>query len=208
MKTVIFDFDGTIADTLKPIIKIINELSGDFGFRKVDEKDIEYLRGQRPRTILRHLGISLFKLPFVVRKARQKLNSEISLLKPSSELLPVLRTLKSNGCKVGIVTTNVESNVRSFLHANELDVFDFFYTTKQVFGKHKTLSKIIKDNNLNPSEVYFVGDEIRDIEAGKKAGVRTIGVIWGFNTKVALESAKPDSIANIPKDIEKFVLNL
>ena len=142
-KTVIFDFDGTIANTLDSIIEIMNNLSGEFGFQKIKENDIEWLRGKKPRVILKHLGISLFKLPFVIRRVRKEINSHIELLSPSVDLLPILRYLKENNCKLGIVTTNVEENVRKFLHANNLDQFDFFYTAKKIFGKDKTISKII-----------------------------------------------------------------
>ena len=70
----IFDFDGTIANTLDSIIAIMNKLSDEFGFQKIREDDVQYLRGKRPREILKHLGISLFKLPFVIRKARREIN--------------------------------------------------------------------------------------------------------------------------------------
>ena len=107
---VIFDFDGTIANTLDSIINIMNNLSEDFGFRKIKDEDVEYLRGKKPREILKHLGISLFKLPFVVRKVRREINSHIALLSPSVDLLPTLKLLKQNNCQIGIVTTNIEEN--------------------------------------------------------------------------------------------------
>ena len=50
---VIFDFDGTIANTLDSIIQIMNNLSDEFGFRKIREDDVQYLRGKRPKEILK-----------------------------------------------------------------------------------------------------------------------------------------------------------
>lgn len=204
---VIFDFDGTIANTLDSIIDIMNNLSDEFGFRKIHDEDVESLRGKRPREILKHLGISLFKLPFVIRKTRREINSHIALLTPSVDLLPVLKLLKENGCPVGIVTTNIEENVKKFLHANDLDQFDFFYTAKKVFGKDRILSKIIKDMKLEKSKVYFIGDEVRDIEAGKKAGIKTIAVSWGYNNKDALAKEHPDYLIDSPLELENIVLS-
>jgi len=206
-KVVIFDFDGTIANTLDSIIDIMNNLSNEFGFRKIKEEDIQYLRGKKPKEILKHLDISLFKLPFVIRKVRREINSHIALLPPSVELLPVLRLLKENNCRIGIVTTNIEENVRKFLHANNLDQFDFFYTAKKVFGKDITISKILKDMGLEKSHVYFVGDEVRDIEAGKKAGIKTIAVSWGYNTKDALAKEHPDYLIDSPMELKNIVLS-
>ena len=102
----------------------MNDLSDEFGFRKICDEDVEYLRGRRPREILKHLGISIFKLPFVIRKVRREINSNIAFLSPSVDLLPMLKLLKKNGCQIGIVTTNIEENVKKFLHANNLDQFD------------------------------------------------------------------------------------
>ena len=203
---VIFDFDGTIANTLDSIINIMNNLSDEFGFRKIKDEDVEYLRGKKPREILKHLGISLFKLPFVVRKARREINSHIALLSPSVDLLPTLKLLKQNNCQIGIVTTNIEENVRKFLHANNLDQFDIFYTTKKVFGKDKTISKIIRDMKIEKSNIYFIGDEVRDIEAGKKAGVKTIAVSWGYNTSEALRKERPDYLVDSTDELEDIIL--
>ena len=205
-KTVIFDFDGTIADTLDSIIEIINELSDEYGFRKVKPDEVEKLRGKRPREILKYLRISFFKLPFVVRRARKRINSKIAGLEPTVDLAPTLRVIKEKGYSVGIVTTNIEDNVRKFLHSNDMDVFDFFYTTRQVFGKHKTLSRILKDHKLTNSDVFFVGDEIRDVEAARKVGIKMIAVTWGFNTRDALKGSAPDFLVDSPDEIQKIIL--
>ena len=97
--------------------------------------------------------------------------------------------------------------MKKFLHANNLDQFDFFYTAKKVFGKDKTISKIIKDMKLEKSGVYFVGDEVRDIEAGKKAGINTIAVSWGYNTKAALDKEHPDYLIDFPLELENIILH-
>ncbi len=199
----ILDFDGTIANTRDAIIDIMNGLADELGFRKIEQKDIEYLRGKKPKAILKHLGISLFKAPFVIRKTRKKINASIATLEPSVDWLPVLQSLKQQGCHIGIVTTNTEENVKKFLHANNLDLFDFFYTAGQIFGKDKIISKII--HNMKFSDIYFVGDEIRDMEAGKKAKVKTVAVSWGYNTAESLQKENPDYIIDSPQELEKII---
>jgi len=52
---ILFYFDGTIANTLDDIIDIMNDLADKFRFRKIKENDVEYLRGKRPREILKYL---------------------------------------------------------------------------------------------------------------------------------------------------------
>ncbi len=204
---VIFDFDGTISDTLESIINIMNELADKFGFQKIKEEEVEYLRGKRPQEILKHLGISLFKLPFVIRRARKKIKSHIAILSTSVDILPILKILRENGCQIGILTTNTTENVRAFLDANNLmNQFDFIYAARNIFGKDRTLSKIIKDRKLSRSDVYFVCDEIRDVQAGKKAGITTVAVSWGYNTKDVLLKESPDYVIDSPLELEKIVL--
>ncbi len=77
----ILDFDVTIANTLDTVINAMNELAEEFKFKKkIKQKDIEYLRVKKPRVILKYLGISLFKLPSIIRKTRKKINSSIATL--------------------------------------------------------------------------------------------------------------------------------
>lgn len=203
--TVIFDFDGTIADTLESVIEIINKLSDEFGYKKITPEDLPKIRGKRPRDIMRHVGISMFKLPFVVKKTRREINNRIEGLKPVIDLRPHLLKLKEGGCQLGIVTSNIESNVQKFLQANNLDLFDFFYNGKSIFGKEKIINKILHDKRLSKDKVYFVGDEVRDVEAGKKAKVITVAVTWGYNSAEALQREKPDYIINSPEELERIL---
>lgn len=203
--TVIFDFDGTIADTLESVIEIINNLSDEFGYKKITPEELPKIRGKRPRDIMRHVGISMFKLPFVVKKTRREINNRIADLKPAIELRPHLVKLKENGCQLGIVTSNIESNVQKFLQANNLDLFDFFYSGKSIFGKEKIINKILHDKRLTRENVYFVGDEVRDIEAGKKSKVITVAVTWGYNSAEVLQKERPDYIISEPSELEKIL---
>jgi len=134
---IIFDFDGTIANTLESIIDIMNGLADEFGFRKIKKEDVKYLRGKRPREILKYLGISLFKLPFVIKRARKEINSHIAELHPSVDWLPILKVLKESGndCKLGILTTNIKENVNAFLYAIDFDLFSSLYITYFISNK-------------------------------------------------------------------------
>ena len=58
---------------------------------------------------------------------------------------------------------------------------------------------------LSKSDVYFVGDEVRDIDAGKKTGIKTIAVSWGYNTKDALAKEHPDYLIDSPLELKDIV---
>ena len=194
MPTIVFDFDGTIADTMSVVIKIANKFADHYGYRKIPLGDIPKLREKKPSEVLKHLGISIFKLPIVVRKIRFEMNKEVAHLKTAVEIKDALMNLRKKGCVLGILTTNSRENVTEFLKNNDLQVFDFVYAGRAMYGKSRLLKKMMKENTIPHDDPIYVGDEIRDVEAAKKAGIRVIGVTWGYNTKNALQKSNPDYI--------------
>jgi phosphoglycolate phosphatase len=206
-RTIIFDFDGTIADTLDAVVKIVNDHSEDFGYNKVTKQDIPYLQGKKPREILSHLGISIFKLPSWVKKIHSEINKEITNMTPTVNISPLLSDLSDDtDIHLGILTSNTQENVQQFLEKNELDFFEFVHTGKSVFGKSHLINKIVKQQHLNPNEVVYVCDEIRDIEAARKSGIQSVAVTWGYNTKDVLAKENPNFLVATPDELAKIIM--
>ncbi len=202
----VFDFDGTIADTINPLIRVINKLADEFSYIKIRQEDIQYLKSKRTREVLAYLNISMLKLPLIVRRLRKEMNKEIPLLKPTVNIKPILLSLKRYGYDLGILTTNSKKNVLTFIKNNDLDVFDFIRSTHHLLSKHIVLRSIkhdyIIEHKDKSTSIYYIGDEARDIEAGRRAKVNTIGVTWGFNSKEALLREYPDYIVDKPEELE------
>ena len=194
---VIFDFDGTICPSFDLFMNELNALSSSFGHRKVEDEERVYLRDLSAREVLRSLNISSFKLPFLIKKLRFNVQNRILNLKPVSGIDEVLHNLKDRGVSIGILTSNSEENVHAWLKTHGLDLFDFIFTGNNLFGKEKHLKKIIK----NLTDVYYVGDEVRDMEAAKRADVKTVAVTWGYNSYESLMLAKPDYICRDANDL-------
>jgi len=204
-RTIIFDFDGTIANTLDSVVKIVNEHSEHFGYKKVTKQDIPYLQGKKPREILSYLGISIIKLPFWIQKIHSEMNKEISNLASTVDILPVLSKLNEK-YRLGILTSNTQENVREFLVKNNINLFDFIHTGKSVFGKSHIINKIIKQQKINKNEIIYVCDEIRDIEAAKKSGIKVAAVTWGYNSKEALQKENPDFLIDTPEELKNIFI--
>ena len=206
VKTIIFDFDGTLADTLDSVVKIVNDHAEHFDYRKVTKEEIPHLQGKKPKEILSHLGISIFKLPLWIKKIHSEINKEISNMRPTVNILPILCELhEDEDCILGILTSNTQENVKEFLVRNELNFFDFIRTGKSVFGKSHMINKIIKQRKVSQSETFYVCDEVRDIEAARKSGIKSIAVTWGYNTKDALLKENPDFLANTPDELRVVI---
>ena len=205
-KLVLFDFDGTIADTFYPLINVSNKLSKEFGYKKIKSSDISKLRSKHAYDVLRYLDFPLIKTPFIVKRVRLELSKKIKNFKTVKGIKKWVLELSKNNYKLGILTTNSNNNVTEFLKRNNLDVFDFVYSGTSIFGKNRMIQRILRIYNLKPESIIYIGDEIRDIEAAKKANVDVIAVRWGYNSKKILKKQKPDFFVDKPEDIIK-VLN-
>lgn len=201
--TVIFDFDGTLADSMQLFIDAVNKSAARLHHGTIDPADVAMLRDRNPRQILRHLRISMLKLPLVMRGVRKEVGRGVARARPSADMAETLARLKKGGCRVGILTSNAEQSVREFLSGNGIDVFDFVYSGRSAFGKGRTLRSIAKRSG---GRVFYVGDEVRDVEAARKAGASMIAVSWGFNTADALMREGPDYLATSPEQICQIVL--
>jgi HAD superfamily hydrolase (TIGR01662 family) len=213
-KVIIFDFDGTIADTFQTVLRIGDKLSielgyGDlrkkFGFEKITKEKIERLRNKRPQDLIKEYKFPIMKIPSIVKKGREELNKQIQFLKPIKGVRDAILKLKKDGYEIGILTSNSEENVKKFLKKNKLDFFGFIYSGSSIFGKHRVIKTLMKKRSLREEEVVYVGDETRDIEAAKKAKVKVISVTWGFNSKKILEKQKPDFLISRPSELIKAV---
>lgn len=210
---VVLDFDGTIADTIRTLIRIINRLADEFTYNKIRMNDMHYLKVMRTRDILAYLNIPMLKLPFIIRRIRMEMNKEIPMLKPSVNIKPTLEALKNEGYRLGILTTNANNNVRTFLRNNDLELFDFIRSTHHLLSKHIILRRIKRQHihdygSRYGDTIFYVGDEVRDVEAGKRARVKTIAVSWGFNSREALLAERPDYLIDRPEELEYIARTL
>ena len=209
MKLIIFDFDGTIADTFEPLITIIQRLSQEFGYKSVSPEDIDLFRSLTTREIIYQAGVSIWKLPFILRKIKKELNKDIKLVRPFQGMKEALLDLKSQGNELGIITSNSQENVELFLENNQLDtIFSFICSGTTIFGKNKVINRVLTQKNINLSDVIYVGDETRDIEAAKKSNIQVIAVSWGFNSKEILSNQNPDYLIEYPQQLIEVVNSL
>lgn len=208
-KVIIFDFDGTLADTLDALVSITNHLALEFGYRSTTPEEIPKLRNLSSREIVRLSGVSIFKLPFLLRRIRDNLHGKIQGLNLIPGIKEALIQLKKEGNCLGILTSNSEENVRVFLEKHGIqDLFSFVYSENSLFSKDRSIRKLMKKNHLRPEEIIYVGDETRDIDAAKKIHVKVIAVTWGFNSRQVLAQYKPDFLIHQPSELIEVTGNL
>lgn len=206
INTVIFDFDGTIADTLAVIIDIVNEHASEFGFKPLTAKQQEELRGKTLWQIIKDFKLPLIKLPSFIVMAQKELHARIDEISLYEGMNDVIEELHKRKYRLGILSSNSKENVTKFLDAhNLLNLFEFVHSELNPFGKAPILKHLISTYKLDKKTTAYVGDEVRDIEASHKVGVDVIAVTWGFNSKKMLQSYKPTTLVDHPKDILKLL---
>lgn len=201
IKLILFDFDGTIVSNLDRILKIFQGIAEKYGCKKLSDSEVENLRNRTTQDAFKYLGISIFKLPFVVQKIREELNHYIGETKTVGNIRETLMTLRKRGYRLGILTSNSRENVSVLLKKNDLEVFDLVYTGHSMFGKAKVLKQLLHEMKLDPQEVIYVGDETRDIEAAGKAKIKMVAVSWGFNKRGILQSLDPEYLIDTPEEL-------
>lgn len=200
--TLVFDFDGTLADSLDMLLLISNRLAVEFHYPPLTPRDFQRWRSLSSREILLEARISLWRLPRLLRRLKQEQRRLIGELEPIPGVVTVVKQLHDRGVRMGIVTSNSQENVEAFLRHHGLrDYFEFIYASNTVFGKGKLLRRMLRQQRLRADEVIYVGDEVRDIQASQQASLRVCSVAWGFNTVELLRASQPTVLISDPQEL-------
>jgi phosphoglycolate phosphatase-like HAD superfamily hydrolase len=200
-QTLVFDFDGTIADTLGETRLIFNQIAPDYGIRQVAEHEMDGLRHLSLKQLLEHLKIPKRRVPSLISRGTSMMRANITQLQLIPGMPEVLIELRRHVRSFGILTSNATSNVDLFLKAHGLrEQFDFISSTSKLTGKAKHLRAIQKTFSLRPADLLYIGDELRDVKASQKASVPIAAVTWGFNSRESLAAASPDYLFDQPAE--------
>ncbi|MEK7633795.1 MAG: HAD-IA family hydrolase [Patescibacteria group bacterium] len=210
IKFVIFDFDGTIADTLPFSFQKFLEIAKILQLNDLSERQIiNEIRSKSYQELLKgRFKKAWLKLPYVVdmiKNMQMELEKEIENIKLFSGIKKFLFNLKKEGYKLAIISSNRKENIDKFIKFNKLNVFNFVHGKTDLFGKAGYLEKFLKDFDLQRSEVIYIGDEIRDVEACKKIGIKMIGVSWGLHKQEILKKHGVDFIVKRPQEIFRII---
>lgn len=200
---VIFDFDGTLADSFPWFLSVLNKLAEKYSFLRIDEQELPALRSLGNRALLKHLQISFWKLPFLARDMRRMAKQDGSKIMLHVGVEDLLLGLKAQEKKIAVVTSNSEENVRRILGASLAEQVDYFECGASLFGKHRLLKKTLRRMKIQPRDAIYIGDETRDQEAAQRAGVKFGFVLWGYAAPDAFRGLEPEFTFQEPAEILK-----
>ena len=191
IRGVIFDFDFTLADSYKGVVKCVNYALKELGFTKFSAKEITKTIGLTLKhTFTKLLGeqhadkIEKFKY-FFIKKADEIM---ADLTKIFTETPSIIKGLCDKGFKLGIVSTKFRYRIEAILNREKL--LDFFVVI--VGGEDVSTLKpnpfglllAVKKLDLTSSEVIYIGDSIIDAETANRAGISFIAVLSGVTPRI------------------------
>lgn len=200
-KLVIFDFDGTLADSFALFLETWKVTSQLYKFKFASEDEIEKLRGLSAREVIAEISLPWWKLFPVGRYMRKHMQANIDQVKLFDDIENVLRSLKSKGIRVAIVTSNSESNVRKVLGQMNCSLIDYFACGASIFGKKSKTHSVIKASGALNQEVLCVGDELRDFDVAQALDLDFAAVSWGYTHPAQLEQLPDTKTLRNPHDV-------
>lgn len=202
----IFDFDGTIADSLPWLVGVLDDVAARHRFRRVDHELALRLRTMETFAVLKELRIPLWKVPAIARDLRARKMEAMPPVPMFEGAREMLETLKRRGTTVAIVSSDTEGSVRRTLGLDLSSLVAHYNCNASIFGKATKLRQVASAGRAPPGAAIYIGDETRDAQAAAKAGMRFGAVTWGYSTRTALLAHRPaivfDSIADIPAGLD------
>lgn len=202
---VVFDFDGTLADSFDWFGSVLNGVADRYRFRRVAADDIEGLRRLGAREILRHLGIPRWKVPFIARHMHGLAARDVAQLRLFPGVAAMLADLDAAGVPLAVLSSNREDVVRRVLGAESAGRIGAWSCGASVFGKARRLRRLVAASRVSPSRVLCIGDEIRDAEAARSVGCAFGAVTWGYTEAQALADLGPDHLFREPGEVVTVV---
>jgi len=197
----IFDFDGTLADTLPWLRGIFNELADKHDFKRVEPHEYERFRDLHGAALLRELRLPLWKLPRLLSETRRRMAEHTGTLSLFPGISEALHRLEAAKIQLAIVSSNSRRNVERLLGTNHAALIAHFACGASIFGKSAKLRHTLQHCSVPASKAIYIGDEIRDAEAAAKAGTAFGAVTWGQHREEVLRTQNPALIFETTHEI-------
>lgn len=226
IKAVLFDLDGTLAETIESIAKACDRVVADYGYEGFSRDEYRYFIGNGARIQVERA------MRHAVARAEGKNPDEVELSKELYDeayakyqvyfketcayrvylydgMKELMDTLKKKKIKLGVVTNKPHERALDVIHALVGD--DYF---DMVLGQKDSIPKkpakdmplaVAKALGVHPSDCLYVGDSCVDMKTGHAAEMFTIGVLWGYRTREELEENHADAIIAHPRELLNYL---
>jgi phosphoglycolate phosphatase len=203
-QAVIFDFDGTIADSLPAFVQVFEELTKRS--ERLTPDQIQELRDLSVPEFMSVLRVPKWKAPMLLFKGRRMLRAHMTGITLHEGMATVIKNLHADGIPLYVLSSNSTENVTRYLQHHKLSqYFNGVYGGASVFGKAPLILRLLRREKIAKTKSWYVGDEMRDVSAARAVGLHIASVTWGFNTHMALATKKPDVLVDTAPELQEAI---
>ena len=211
IKTVIFDLDGTLLNTLEDLKDAANFALSEFGYPKRSLEEIRCFVGNGVRKLIERAvpkyceNIDEFLCVFKKNYSENMCNNTV----PYNGILKILKDLQDNGVKIGVVSNKFDSAVKELCKKYFGNLVDIAVGQSDDVPKKPApegVFKVMKELGAEKISTVYIGDSEVDVQTAKNSGLPCIGVTWGFRNKNDLQGA--DYIIDNPCDIISVIRSM
>ena len=211
IKTVIFDLDGTLLNTLEDLKEAANFALSEFGYPKRSLEEIRCFVGNGVRKLIERAvpeaceNIDECLCVFKKNYSENMCNNTV----PYNGTLKILKDLQDNGVKIGVVSNKFDSAVKELCKKYFGNLVDIAVGQSDDVPKKPApegVFKVMKELGAEKISTVYIGDSEVDVQTAKNSGLPCIGVTWGFRNKNDLQGA--DYIIDNPCDIISVIRSM
>jgi len=196
-----FDYDGVIVDSFDHLLNICKTSQKSTGCGRAPEsRDFRTTRNLTFPRLGSDLGIPVSMIDDFCKHVFSELNSgtQDSLFEGMSDAFKAL----AENHTLCVVTANTEGNVSNTLdHAEISSCFSSISGGEKRLDKSEQITAVRQELGFSPDQTVMVGDMVSDITMAKKAGVRSMGVTWGYQDREMLATESPDYLVSTPDEL-------
>lgn len=198
---IIFDFDGTLADSITVQNKILSELAAKHHYDNISSEDFINRDNLTVRKKAQMLSfVAKIQSDFITLYSKN-----ISDIKAFDGVLSMLSSLHEVKYGIAIISSNARENIVSFLKQNNIVAKIPIISSKGFFGKQKAFEEFMKQYQCRAKDILYIGDEIRDIKACNKSGIDIAFVKWGLDANKDITPYDIKFVASSPVELQQFL---
>ncbi|QQS19317.1 HAD hydrolase-like protein [Candidatus Saccharibacteria bacterium] len=203
MPAVIFDFDGTIVDSLAGVIKVYEGVRGG-SLLTAEQRRV--LQNKSLLQIAREMNIPKWKILWLAVWGRRMFQHHMRSVQVHPGMTEIIQKLHGQKVPLYVLSANRTANVRKYLSWHKLDTyFTGIYGGASFLSKARAMDKLVRREGLNAADVWCVGDERVDVRSAHTAGLKVIAVTWGYASAQGLAAVNPDYLVHDSTELQKVL---
>ncbi len=215
-KTIIFDLDGTLLDTIEDLADAGNYVLSQLNLPLHTKAEFQYMVGGGIKQLVEKMLSPTARGGEMQKMAYQMFMNYYSLhntdkTKPFKNILPMLNTFKKAGVTMAVLSNKDNNLTNTLVEKHFPDIFTItcgHVPDMPLKPNPQSLLAICKELAIHPSEVLYVGDSETDVLTAKNANIDICGVLWGYRTKQQLQDAGANLFSQTPINLCELALGV